>query len=204
MIKIKAYYHIMKKQNVLLITLISLFIISNSYSEDSEKSHIERWDEWKDSILTSSGLIQAQEATIIDFDENMNQKRERKISGSRVSRIMDSNDNSFPAGFSLEKMPFIFFEIPWKPEDFHNIEASNPHDSKGLTSTYFSDREVSGELWFNQANGDLIKTVLRFDGNEYPRITIHYKENSIDSMIILTEPDGGFLAPHFREIQFKY
>jgi hypothetical protein len=194
----------MKNQNLLLISLISLFIISNSYSEDSERSHIERWNEWKDSILTNSRLLQAQEATIIDFDEDMNQKRERKISGSRVSRMMDSSDNSFPAGFSLESMPFIFFEIPWKPEDFHNIEASNPHDSKGLKSTYFSDREVSGELWFNQANGDLIKTVLRFDGNEYPRITVLYKENSIDSMIILAEPEGGFLVPPFREIQFKY
>lgn len=118
--------------------------------------------------------------------------------------MMDSNENSFSEGLSLEIMPFVFFQIPWKPEDFHNIEASNSYDSKGLKSTYFSDRDVSGELWFNQANGDLIKTVLRFDGNEYPRITVLYKENSIDSMIILVEPDGGFLAPHFREIQFKY
>ena len=182
-----------------------LLVISNSFSDEIGSSHINEWNDWKKSIHNNSGHLDIQEVIIIDFDEDMNKIRERKISGSKISRMMDSSDSSFPEGFSLEAMTFVFFEIPWKPEDFEIIEDSTSIDSKGLKSTFFFDREVSGELWFNQVNGHLIKTILRFDGNDYPRITVNYdNENLIDSIIILTEPDGGFLAPHFREIQFKY
>jgi hypothetical protein len=176
-----------------LVTIISMPLLAQGQPRD--------WVVWKTSVISSGRSLELQELSITEYNDESEPVRNRKVSARMATRAMSGNDN-LPGDIRFEDLPTLFFNLPWEFAASSRITTAGPAGSQGIALRAEGPQVAHGQVWFNPNTGHLVETVLRFNDQPLPRITVRYRNDQIISMTIRTPSDAR--NAEYRDAEFIY